>query len=315
MKTIFLIFLLLTAFLYPQWNNVITTTINEPYLYALENFANKDGIHIVIQRMTSSNSIMYYKLNSSGTVLTTTIIESQGYAEFPSIAGANNALYISYRRGNNIITKRYNYLNGNWDQLQTISIGSQDYFRGIDNVYDERGLHLVFASGPYLHQDMKTRYYRYPPGSNNYTDFKDVSEQTYEAAYPTVTLSANKVHVGFNDYGLPKTRDKNFITNTWENIQQVYDDGFHNVHSVCDKLFSFSWLYQGLPLSLFVKERNVGSTNWSNAFMLNYSVGYSDEGHVISGANTFDTKIHILYPTYNLIHRYYDCYSGWSNEE
>lgn len=315
MKKIFLFSLLLTAYFYPQWNNVVSTTINETNLYALESFANKDGIHIVIQRMTSTNSIMYYRLNSSGTLLTTTVIEPQAYGEYPSIAGANDALYISYRRGNNIITKKYNYSTGYWDQLQTITFGSQDYFSGIDNVYDIRGLHLVFATGPYNHQDMKTKYYRYPPGLYNYTDYKDVSEQTYEAAYPTVTVSLNKVHVGFNDYGSAKTRDKNLITNTWENIQQPFEVGIHNVHTGCEKLFSFSWFYQGLPLSLYVKERDVNSILWSDAFMLNYSVGYSDEKHVISATNTSDTRVHILYPASNLIHRYYDCNSGWSNEE
>ena len=69
---------------------------------------------------------------------------------------------------------------------------------------------------------------------------KDVSEQSYEAAYPTVTVSANKVHVGFYDSGIAKTRDKNFITNTWESIQTVYDHGIHNVYSGGAKLFSFS---------------------------------------------------------------------------
>lgn len=172
MKKIFLLILLLTAYLYPQWNAAVNTTINEPNLYKLENFANKDGIHLVTQRYSSTNSIMYYRLNSSGVVQTTTVIEAQGDAEFPSIAGANDALYISYRRGNNIVTKKYNYSTSAWDQLQAITFSSQDNFRGIDNVYDSRGLHLVFASGPYDHQDIKTNYYRYPPSSFYYTDYR-----------------------------------------------------------------------------------------------------------------------------------------------
>ncbi len=311
MKNIFIFFFLLTTYLHPQWNNVVTTTINETNLYALENFANKDGINVVIQRNTSSNSIVYYRLNSSGTVLTTTVIESQGYAESPSIAGANNALYISYRRGNNIITKKYNYSSGNWDPQQTITFGAQDYFEGVDNVYDSRGLHLEYASGPYEQQDMKTKYYRYPPDTYNFTDYKDVSEQTYEAARPTVTVSANKVHVGFNNGGEKKTRDKNLITNTWENIQQPFSgmDGDHFVHTGCDKLFSLSLDYQGLVSYLYVKERNVNSTNWSNELQLS-----SAEQQVV-GTNTYDTKIHILFTKDELIHRYYDCSTGWSNEE
>ena len=52
MKKIFLFLLLLTAYLYPQWNTVVSTTINEPNLYKLENFANKDGIHLVTHKCT-----------------------------------------------------------------------------------------------------------------------------------------------------------------------------------------------------------------------------------------------------------------------
>ncbi|HQF43994.1 MAG TPA: T9SS type A sorting domain-containing protein [Ignavibacteriaceae bacterium] len=50
--------------------------------------------------------------------------------------------------------------------------------------------------------------------------------------------------------------------------------------------------------------------------MLNYSVyGPGDDKRVISAANTADNKTHIIYPTYNLIHRYYNVSTGWSSEE
>ncbi len=258
-KTILIIVLIFSGALIAQsWNNIVTTTINEPNLVQLENFANRDGVHVVVQNSNSANSIKYYRFNSSGVVQTTTTIETQGGAEFPNIAGDNNHLFISYRLGNNVVTKKYNYSNSTWEAQYPITLNNQDC-NSIDNAYDSRGLHIVFSefdgSNSY-----KTNYYLYAttvPSNNfvvnNYADY---------LGWPTITLSSNKAHVGFHSEGYVKTRDKNLINNSWESIQSVYDNGFHNVHSGGDKLFSFSWVYQGLPLSLYVKERNVGSTTW-----------------------------------------------------
>lgn len=111
MKKVILIFVLIfSGVLFPQsWNNIVTTTINEPNLVQLDNFTNRDGIHVVVQNSNATNSIKYYRLNSTGGVQTTTTIETQGGAEFPHIAGDNDHLFISYRLGNNIVTKKYNY--------------------------------------------------------------------------------------------------------------------------------------------------------------------------------------------------------------
>ncbi|MDT3695120.1 MAG: hypothetical protein ROY99_01935 [Ignavibacterium sp.] len=106
MKKLFLIIVLISGCITAQsWNNIITTTIYEPNLVQLDNFTNRDGIHVVAQNSNSSSSIKYYRLNSSGSVQTTTTIEASGGAEFPHIAGDNDNMFISYRLGNSIVTK------------------------------------------------------------------------------------------------------------------------------------------------------------------------------------------------------------------
>ena len=175
-KLILTIVLIFAGVLIPQsWNNIVTTTINEPNLVQLDNFVNRDGIHIVVQNSNSTNSIKYYRLNSLGAVQTTTTIETSGGAEFPHIAGDNDHLFISYRLGNNIVTKKYIYSNGTWESQYPISLNNHDC-NSVDNAYDFRGLHIVFSefdgSNSY-----KTHYYLYSSfyPSNHFTvnDYAD----------------------------------------------------------------------------------------------------------------------------------------------
>lgn len=96
MKTILLFILFMTAKLLAQsWNNIVTTTINEPNCERMDLFTNKDGNHIIIQNNNTSNSIKYYLMNSSGTVVRSTTIETSSGAQFPNISGAMKK-YISF---------------------------------------------------------------------------------------------------------------------------------------------------------------------------------------------------------------------------
>ena len=160
MKKIILIIVLISGCIIAQsWNNIVTTTIYEPNLVQLDNFVNRDGIHVVVQNSNSTNSIKYYRLNSLGAVQTTTTIETSGGAEFPHIAGDNDHMFISYRLGNNIVTKKYNYSNGIWESQSPISLNNHDC-NSVDNAYDSRGLHIVFSEFD-VSNSYKTHYYIY----------------------------------------------------------------------------------------------------------------------------------------------------------
>lgn len=102
MRNTIILFLIMTAYLFSQsWNNTVTT-INEPNLVKMDLFTNKDGNHIIVQNSNSTNSIKYYLLNSSGTVVRSSTIESSGYAEFPNISGDNDKVYLVYKLGSNL---------------------------------------------------------------------------------------------------------------------------------------------------------------------------------------------------------------------
>ncbi len=310
-KKILFLFLIMTASLFGQsWNSIVTTTIYDPNLIQLENLTNRDGIHIVVQNSNSTNSIKYYKLNSSGTVQTTTTIESQGGAEFPSIAGDNDHLYISYRLGNNVVTKKYNYSTSTWDAQNSISLHNNDCDR-VDNAYDWRGLHIVYSEGGSTYE---THYWLY--ASSAPTKHKIVSDQSnYIGSYPTITLSSNKAHVGFNSSGEAKTRDKNLSTDLWANTQSVAVSVAEKVHNGCDKLFDFYYvIVPGLQFNFYVKERAINGTSWSSPQLLNYDASGFIESMVTTTV-TSDGNTHILYDTEQLTHRSYNCSSNsWSSE-
>lgn len=104
MKKVIFLFLLIVSILYPQgWNNTVTTIINEPNLVRMDLFTNKDGSHIVVQNSNSSNSIRYYLLNSSGSVVRSSTIETSGGAVFPNVSGDNDKVYLVYKLGSYLI--------------------------------------------------------------------------------------------------------------------------------------------------------------------------------------------------------------------
>ena len=309
MKKITLIICLISGYLFAQsWNDIVTTSIYEPNLVQIDNFANRDGIHVVVQNSNASNSIKYYRLNSSGTLQTSTTIETQRGAEFPCIAGDNGHLYISYRIGNYITTKKYIYENGTWEAQTSISLNNHDCDR-VDNAYNDDGLHLVYSESD------ETHYYLY--ASSTPSNHKVVSDQNDDIGnYPTISLSGSKAHVGFNSYGYSKTRDKNLTNNTWDNTQDVVNYSVsERIQAGCDKLFDFyQVVIPGLIINLYVKERSVNGSTWSSPQLLNYSVNPYIEGMPTTTV-TSDGQTHILYDSEQLIHRSYDCEnSQWSDE-
>jgi len=310
MKKILFVLIVISGHIFAQnWTSVIPTTINEQNLIKLETITNRDGIHVVTQNTNGSNSVKYYKLNSSGSVLNSTIIETQAGAQFPNIAGDNSNIYISYRLGENLITKKYNYSSNSWDPMTPIDLDNQGC-TGVDIAYNSRGLHLVYSDGA-----PETHYYLY--SGNDPTSHQVVSDQGNDIGeYPTITLSENKVHVSFN-YNYAKTRDKNLATNVWENTQTVVSSGsaFERLFAGYNKLFNFYHTF-GLGITtLKVKERDHSATYWpSSSFQLNYSVNNFQEG-LVSSANTFDHNTHIIYDDEAMVHRIYNFSSdSWSNE-
>lgn len=330
MKNILALFLILTIQLFSQsWNSTVTTTINEPNLVKMDLFTNKDGNHIIVQNSNSTNSIKYYLLNSSGTVVRSSTIETSGSAEFPNISGDNEKVYLVYKLGSNLEARKSTDAGQNWSTIDDKAIGSNTC-NGVDIIYDYLGLHVVYAmkdSDP----NYETYYYKIN-SSNSWVDYKNVTD--YDAnevgGFPTVTTSTDRVHVSYNtgtssdptgNEGEAKTRDK--YSSTWQTPQLVFggDDGnsgSERAFSDNTSLFDFYYeMIEGMGqwhFDLYTKKRTVGGTTWSSPTLLDEA---ANPANLVSTAKTNNGNTHVVYKYVNgasntINHKSFDG-SNWSD--
>lgn len=136
MKNIILIIALIYSVTFGQsWNNTVTTTINAPSLERMDLFTNRDGNHLLIKN--SNGNIIYYNINSQGTVDNnkTETLDSNG--DYPTITGSNDKIYAIYKSGNYIKGKYSTNGGTDWTPLSNIYVGS-NACNGIDAVYQAK---------------------------------------------------------------------------------------------------------------------------------------------------------------------------------
>ena len=278
-------------------------------------------ITLIVQNSNSTNSIKYYLLNSSGTVVRSSIIETAGYAEFPNVSGDNDKVYLVYKSGSNLKVKYSTNAGQNWNNVTSKAIGNNTC-NGVDIVYGDNGVHVVYAMKD-NDPDYETYYYKLN-SSNSWVDYKNVTDyNVYEVGgFPTVAVSSNRVHVSYNtgytqnpgNQGDAKTRDRN--GSTWEN-PQIVSSGEDNLSSAeklqvkGTTLFDFYYLFVAgggnFGNNLMVKTRSTSGTTWSSATELGYNV---DITSFMGAETTSDEVLHILY--YDDASLYHRCYtSSW----
>lgn len=317
-------FVLFCSFALAQgWNNTVTTSINEPNLDKMDLFTNKDGNHILIKR--SDGTIIYYNINSSGTVdgSKTETLESSG--DFPNIVGSNEKIYAVYKSGDYIKGKYSTNGGTDWSSVSNLSTTSNTC-NGVDAVYKiGKGAHVVWATKD-SDPNYETYYYLLNT-SNSWENGKTVTDYGDEVGgFPTVTFSTDRVHVSYNtgtssdpttNEGEAKTRDK--YTSTWQTPQIVFDDknsGAERAFSNNTTLFDFYYKFIGdmSPIynDLYVKTRAVGGTTWSSPTLIEY---YAHPGKLVSTLKTNDGKTNIFYEAGYPATIYHKSYDGedWSD--
>lgn len=326
-KKILVLFLIMTAYLFGQsWNNTVTTSINEPNAVKMDLFTNKDGNHLVVQNSNASNSIRYYLLNSSGSIVRSATIETSGGAEFPYISGDKDKVYVVYKLGSNLKLKKSINAGQSWTTLDDMGVGN-NICNGVDIVYDYRGLHVVYAMQD-NGNDYETYYYRIN-SNDQWVDYKIVTD--YDAnevgGFPSVAVSDNRIHIGYNTgtesdpfwnlYEDAKSRDK--YNTTWQTPQQVNSIGKETsardkVQVRTDKLYVFFYdLLCDLGIcgyDLKVKSRDLDGTAWSSSTKLN---SVNNPAQFMGAEQTANSELHVVYGDWEIYHRYYNG-TIWSPE-
>ncbi len=316
----------MTAYVFSQsWNNIVTTSISEPNVVKMDLFTNKDGNHIVVQNSNGSNSIKYYLINSSGSLIRSATIETSSGAEFPCISGDNDKVYIVYKLGSNLKFRKSTNAGSSWESPISQAISSNTC-NGVDIVYDSRGLHVVYAMQD-NGNDYET-YYRKVNSSGQWVEYKNVTDYGSEVGgFPSVAVSNNRVHVSYNtgnnsdpnnNSGIAKTRDKN--GNNWETPQTVLDaqnetSAREKVQVRTNRLYDFyTEFYCDLGSCGFkfkVRSRPLdNSSGWSPYSYASYSCLPSQ---FWCAEQTANNNLHIIYGDYDLTHRYYNG-SSWGSE-
>lgn len=318
MKSTIILFFVMTAYIFSQsWNNTVTTTINEPNLVKMDLFTNKDGNHIIVQNSNSTNSIKYYLLNSSGTVVRSSTIETSGYAEFPNISGDNDKVYLVYKLGSNLKVRRSTNAGQSWlSDINNLSIGSNTC-NGVDIVYADNGVHVVYAmkdSDPYY----ETYYYKIN-SSGSWVDYKNVTDYTVDevGGFPSIAVSDNRVHVGYNTkgqdnpligIGTAKIRTKEganwlapeIIVENISFIERVYADNTY--------LYDFYYENYFGRGDIYVKKRELNGSTWTDSTLLHLG---GDQLSLISAATHLTGKLRVVYSQPG-VHFYREFSGNWT---
>ena len=191
----------------------------------IESYTNSDGNHIVIN---NNGTLKYILLNSSSNIVRQREIDSG--IEFNNytfaITGYNNEVYIVYQKGDKIKVAKSTSAGNVWDYSIPERTIANNLCNGLDAIYDEKGLHIVWATQQ--ENNFQTYYERYRRIDPAWIGFYNVSD-FWVGGRPSVTTTTNKVHVAFNVYTTlfekyspyTYTRDYNFQISQWEAPQAV----------------------------------------------------------------------------------------------
>lgn len=326
MKKLMVLFVIMTAFVFSQsWNDAVETTIPIYFNSSIDLSTNKDGNHILVNYANyPTYYLRYYLVNSSGAVVRNFTFETQT-VQFANIDGTNDRIYVVYKIGNQIKTRKSTDAGQSWStNIQELNIGNNTC-NNVDITFgkDDNALHVVWATQD-NGNDYETYYGRL--FDDQWETQKNVTDYGNEVGgFPTVSKSTSRVHVSYNtgqswdpqtNLGDSKSRDK--YINSWQTPQLVFTpQSFRErIHSGSSKLFDFYYkLETGMGQyhsDLYVKERSLSNTSWSSPVLLKTYAGVNE---IVSAANSNDGKTHIVYEISEGVgYRNYNG-SSWSQEE
>lgn len=310
MKKIILFLVLLCSSIFAQvWNPPVTTTINELTFNPLDMFTNSSGIHILLKR--NNGNIVYYRLNSQGMVTSSqnpTPFSTAG--DFPNIKGSENQLFAIYKEGNFIKGKYSTNGGDSWINLPNNIPTTTNLCNGIDVVYNDQGVHLVWATRD-SYPNYETRYFRLNTNTTPYqwVDEKNVTDVTnYQyGGNPSIALSTSRVHVSWNtaasDFplrGFASSRDR--LNLDWQTPQSSI---YGSEESMFEKLLvrgSTLYLFYAqfvdfgaeFRLDLDYKTRETSEISWSGT-SIELMTGLIETPHSFQISKSYDDKIHLIY--------------------
>ncbi|MBI2417808.1 MAG: T9SS type A sorting domain-containing protein [Ignavibacteriales bacterium] len=324
MKKLLALIALLSTALFCQWGTEITTTIPiTDYYDKLDMVTNRNGNHILIREQTTGN-IKFYLLDAQGSVVRSSTLNTSG--DYPNIVGSNDKIFALYKTGNTIEIKKTTDAGANWSTLTSLAL-STNPCAGIDAVMSYDGVHVVYSQRDYNNgfSNYYEAYYYLFNNQSEWVNYQNVSDETdMTGMFPSVAVSANRVHVSFNKgnsfdpdpalvHNYTYARDK--YNSTWQSSQEVYTASMGEKLFVSGStLFDFYNKYEtgggNYRSDLYVKTRSADGSTWSSPVFLGL---YSSVYCLATAVTTTDNVVNLLYSYagIRLYHRTFDG-SNWN---
>lgn len=301
-----------------NWNSAIDLNVSVNSSDRIDLYTDKDGNHVIVQK---SNQLVYYLFSATGSQVRTSTRDNN-VSEDPRlsrIVGWQGELYIIYKEGDKIKIQKSTDAGANWSTTVVNEITmNNSTSNGLDAWTDADGIHLVYSE--YDNGNYKTWYQRNDGDTPNWVEQKQITDETnVDGGFPSVTTSANRVHVAFvgGDQIIPstanyptKTRDQ--YNSSWQSSQDLIDEScLARIISDGTSLHGFYYEFYigplGLTFGLHHRTRTVSGSSWTNTPTALYPNTDPVNSPIEMGV-TSDDVLHIAYSTPGDI--YYSLWDG-----
>ncbi len=226
MEKFILFFLMSVSFVFSQtWKNTINLNISASSVERIDIYSNSEGNHLIV---TSPSQIIHYLYSSSGSLVRASTIDTHTESKrFVSITGVDETIYIIYKKGDDILSKRTENGGVSWATLTPIDLtySSSD---GIDAVSDNTFSYLTWSEKQGTSDDYETYYMKIRHTLASWQDKKEVTDEAgVKGGLPSITLAPDRVTVGFTKVdasGLDgEINRREIVNNIWQTYSHVWD--------------------------------------------------------------------------------------------
>lgn len=298
----------------------------------LDLYTNKDGNHYILHL---DNQLVYRLYAYNGQLIRNTTIDN--FSESPRlsrITGYVNNVYVIYKKGGYIYTKKSTDAGQNWSSNITPRVMAHSTSNGIDVYSDNAGVHMAWSEKYGQPNYYETNYSFLGHSQNYWGDYKQVSDFSDDkGGLPTIIASPGRVYVGYasrptsdpwDSYsGETKLRIRD--NGVWKNPELLeYSDFQINLAFTSTLLHKFRYTpgdaaCSGGPdwYSIFSQHRNLQSNSGGFSYpetIIAQETSFSLEGR-IDIAKTNNDNLHIIYRSgeYYPKYRSYDEGNGFSS--
>lgn len=297
----------------------------------LDLYTNKNGNHYILHL---DNQLVYRLYAYNGQLIRNITIDNfSESSRLSRITGYGNNVYIIYKKGGYIYTKRSTDAGQNWSSNITPNTMTHSVSNGLDVYSDNLGVHMAWSEKYGEPNYYETNYSFLGHNQNYWGDYKQVSDFSDDkGGLPTIVASPGRVYVGYasrptsDPWGSYSGETKLRVRDNgvWQNPELLdYSDYQLNLAYTSNLLHKFHYVpgdaVTGGPdwYSILAQNRNLQSNSGEFSYpetMIAQETSFSSEG-IIDITKTTNDNLHIIYSANEYFPKYrsYDENNGFSS--